>query len=242
MNLTTRESSGTSAVRLGFWTATLTAGCATAALALGVATPPRSGPNCRDGCIPYPYTDGAAFVPRDYLWMYPAFLMAAVFVALVLCIHHRARGDQQVWSGIGLCFAAIAAAVLTTGYFIQLAVMQPSLLKGETEGLTLFSQYNPHGVFIALEDLGYLMVGVALLFTGVALVGSGAVERAVRWLFIVGGLAAIGALIGLSLIYGQDLEYRYEVIVIGIDWTALIVGGVLLSILFRRAGHDAPHR
>jgi hypothetical protein len=33
--------------------------------------------------------------------------------------------------------------------------MQPSLLKGETEGLTLFLQYNPDGIFIALEDLGY---------------------------------------------------------------------------------------
>jgi hypothetical protein len=47
---------------------------------------------------------------------------------------------------------------------------------------------------------------------------------------------AIGALIVLSLIYGKDLEYRFEVIVLSIDWTVLIVSGVLLSIWFRRAG------
>jgi hypothetical protein len=26
--------------------------------------------------------------------------------------------------------------------------------------MSLFSQYNPHGVFIALEDLGYLMMSL----------------------------------------------------------------------------------
>jgi hypothetical protein len=28
-----------------------------------------SGPNCLSDCITYPYTDVAAFVPGDYLWM-----------------------------------------------------------------------------------------------------------------------------------------------------------------------------
>ena len=38
----------------------------------------------------------------------------------------------------------------------------------------------------------------------------------------------------LSLIYGKDLEYRFEVAVITINWTLLIVVGVLLSVWFRR--------
>src|SRR6516165_4218465 len=73
---------------LGFWTALLTSVCAVAALAVGITTPPRSGPNCITDCLTYPYTDAAAFVPRDYLWMYPAALVAALFVVLVTCIHH----------------------------------------------------------------------------------------------------------------------------------------------------------
>jgi hypothetical protein len=32
-------------------------------------------------------------------------------------------------------------------------VVQPSLLSGESEGLAIISQYNPHGVFIAMQDL-----------------------------------------------------------------------------------------
>jgi len=45
----------------------------------------------------------------------------------------------------------------------------------------------------------------------------------------------IGAFIVLSLLYGKDLEYRFEVLVITINWTVLIVAGVLLSVFFKRA-------
>ena len=40
--------------------------------------------------------------------------------------------------------------------------------------------------------------------------------------------------VALRLLYGQNLEYRFEVAVITINWTLLIVIGVLLSIWFRR--------
>jgi hypothetical protein len=47
---------------------------------------------------------------------------------------------------------------------------------------------------------------------------------------------AIGTLIILSLLYGHDLEYRFEVAVISIDWLVLIISGILVSIVFNRAG------
>ncbi|MEZ4862770.1 MAG: hypothetical protein R3C14_15750 [Caldilineaceae bacterium] len=46
----------------------------------------------------------------------------------------------------------------TLNDYVQLMVMPPSFLKGKIARLSLFSQYNPHGVFIALEDISYLMV------------------------------------------------------------------------------------
>jgi hypothetical protein len=39
----------------------------------------------------------------------------------------------------------------------------------------------------------------------------------------------------MHLAYPFDLDYRFEVFAIAVDWTALIVAGVLLSILFGRA-------
>jgi hypothetical protein len=167
--------------------------------------------------------------------MYPALLLVLVFVGLMACVHRYATGDKKLYSQLGLSFALICAVLIAADYFIQLAVMQPSLLKGETEGLSLFSQYNPHGIFIALEDLGYLMMSLAFLCTAAVLAGRGRLERALRWLFIFGSLGAIASLIALTLVYGVDLEYRFEVVAITINWTVLIVSGVLLSILFRHA-------
>lgn len=46
------------------------------------------------------------------------------------------------------------------------------------------------------------------------------------------------ALVGYSVAYGFDLGYRYEVAVIVIDWLALIITGVLLSLVFRRATRE----
>jgi hypothetical protein len=155
------------------------------------------------------------------------------------CIHYYAADDKKIVSLIGLSFAVMCASAITMDYFIQLSVMQPSLLKGETEGLALFSQYNPHGIFIALEDLGYLLMSLAFLCVGVNFAGDGKLERAIRWLFISSAGLSIATFILLSLIYGQDLEYRFEVAIITINWLTLIAGGVLLGLLFRRGKGEA---
>ena len=146
--------------RFAFWVSVLVATSAALALALAVTTPPRSGPFCQTACITYPYTDAAAFVPRDYLWMYPATVMALLFVALIACVSHFAPARAKLYGQVGLAFAVISATALVLDYAVQLAVMQPSLLAGETGDISLFSQYNPHGAFIALENAGYFTMGV----------------------------------------------------------------------------------
>jgi len=222
------------ASKLGFWIALITAVLAAISLAIAIATPPISGPFCQSGCVTYPYANVASFIPHDYIWMYSAILLTPLFVILMTCIHYYADDDKKIFSQIGLCFAVISAAAITMDYFIQLAVIQPSLLKGETEGLALFSQYNPHGIFIALEDLGYLMMSLAFLFVGAIFSKDKRLEGAIRWLLILSSLIAIGAFIVLCLIYGQGLEYRFEVTIITINWIVLIALGILLSAFFRR--------
>lgn len=212
-----------SASRLGFWSAVLTAVLAAAFFAAGIASPVRN--------IPYPYV--ASFIPVDYLWMYPAFLLAPTFVVLMACIHAFAADDKQVFGQIGLSFAVVYAALIMSDYFIQWTVIQPSLLSGETANLALFTQYNPHGIFIALEGLGYLAMNGAFLFAA-AVFASGRLERALRWLFVTSFVAAIGSFVGLSLLRYDIVTF--EVTVITINCIVLIVSGALLSVLFRRAG------
>lgn len=229
-----------SVYHLGFWTAIFTALTAMVALGIAVTTPPRSGPFCTlemtDICVTYPYTAVAAYVPRDYIWMVPALLMVLLFLPLVVCLHQYAAPPKHLFSQLAILFAAIAVATLVVDYFIQLTVMAPSLVKGEAAGLSLFSQYNPHGIFIALENIGYLLMGVSFLCLAPVFDRGNGLARAIRFLLLICGLLAVGAFLVLVLRYGYDLEYRYEVAAIVIDWVALIIGGVLLSLFFRRAG------
>jgi hypothetical protein len=49
----------------------------------------------------------------------------------------------------------------------------------ETDGLALFTQYDPHGFFIALENLGYLILSAAFLFVGAAFGRANRLERSI---------------------------------------------------------------
>jgi hypothetical protein len=219
--------------RLGFWSAVLTAVIAAVQFAVGILTPARSGPFAStENIIHYPYTNVASFIPMDYLWLYPGFLLAPTFVVLLVCIHHYAADDNKIFSQIGLSFALIYAAVITADYFIQWTVAVPSISSGETEGFSLFTQYNPHGIFIALESLGYLMMSAALLFAA-PVFARGRLERAIRWLFVTDFVLAVVSFVALSL-----LEYdivAFEVTILTTNWVVLIASGALLSVLFKRA-------
>jgi hypothetical protein len=86
-----------SASRLGFWSAVLTTVTAAAFLAVGIATPARSGPFCTgSSCIAYPYVTGlTSFIPMDYIWLCPGFLLAIALVVLMACIHYFAFDDNN---------------------------------------------------------------------------------------------------------------------------------------------------
>ena len=222
------------ATTLGFWAAVATAVSAAIALGLGVTTPPRSGPNCSSDCITAPYTDAAAFVPRDYLWVYAASVMVLLFVVLVAGVHHAVVESHRVLSQVALSFAVIATVAAVLDYAVQLTVLQPALLKGELDGLSLWSMYNPHGVFIALENAAYLLMAVSFVFLAAALPKVGGVVRAARIVLVAAGAIVVLSSVLLAVQYGRDLDYRFEVLAIGVDWLALIVAGALLAVGFRK--------
>jgi hypothetical protein len=167
--------------------------------------------------------------------MYPAILLTLLFVALMVCLHHYAAPEKKIFSQIGLAFALISATALIFDYFIQVSVIQPSLMKGETDGIAILTQYNPHGLFIALEEIGYLMMSLSLLCVAPIFSSRDRLEGAVRWVFIVGFLLTLISFIVTSMVYGLYREYRFEVAVITIDWLVLILAGILLSVVFKRA-------
>jgi hypothetical protein len=139
------------------------------------------------------------------------------------------------------------ATVLVVAYALQLMVVQPSIIKGEQDGLTFWTQFNPHGGFIALESVGYLLLSISLLAAARLTPGPGAAQRVVR--YAGGGLGAVGvfALPIEAALLGSDLEYFYELTSLSMVWTAIAVTSFALAAahphqpsLGGLSGHSAP--
>ena len=163
-----------------------------------------------------------------------AIILTLSYWVLMVSIHVYASNQRKIFSQIGLSFALMATMVLVGDYFVQFSVVPISLMSGETEGITLLTQYNAHGVFIVLEELGYLLMSLSFLFMAPVFINKNRLEVAVRWVFIISFLLTVLALTLISINYGLDRQDRFEVAVISIDWLVLIVNGILLSIVFKQ--------
>jgi hypothetical protein len=161
--------------------------------------------------------------------MYPAVLGAFVLVALMACVFLSSEPRSKAYGFVAVLAATMSATVLGVVYFVQLATVQPALLLGEASELTLWSMYNQHGLFIALEDLGYWLMSASLLFAAAVFAGDSRVEKGLRWLLAIGGAIGVAALPIAALIYRADLSYRYEVLAILVNWSVLILAGVMLA-------------
>ncbi|MEJ2263286.1 MAG: hypothetical protein P8X95_07565 [Anaerolineales bacterium] len=235
----TRPSSSTSS-RFGYYSALLTTVITIVTFGFALIAIPISGANCPGDCVTYPYLDTVSQFPRDFLWMPLAILMVIAYVMLMVSIHFYAPDPRKIFSQVGLSFALIAAAILASNYFIQFSVIPMSLMNGETNGLATLIQYNPHGVFIALEELGFLIMSLSFVFMAPVFANKSRLESAVRWIFIAGFVLVVASLILISINYGLDRQDRFEVVVISINWLVLIVNGALLGIIFRRQSKIEP--
>jgi hypothetical protein len=220
--------------RVGLYAAILTALTTLVTFSLAIIAIPNSGAGCREECVEYPYVNTLSEFPRDYLWMPPAMLLIVFYVILIVSIHTYAAQHKKVYSQIGLSFALIAAGMLLSDYYIQFSVVPVSLMNQETDGIALLTQYNAHGVFIVLEELGYLLMSLSFLFLAPVFANRGRLASVVKWVFITGFVLTIVFFVVISINYGLDRMDRFEIAVISINWLVLVTNGVLLSLLFRR--------
>jgi hypothetical protein len=220
--------------RIGFYTAILTVAVTVVTFGLAMTAIPISGANCPGDCVAYPYLDTLSQYPKDFMWMFPAMLLVLVYVVLVVCVHAYVDGQKKILSQIGLSFTIIASVILLSDYYLQVSVVPMSLMNAETEGLAMLIQYNSHGIFLVLEELGYLMMALSFLFIAAALSNRSRLETTIRWIFAIGSVLVMLALPVISISHGLERLDRFEVIAISVDWLILIVNGALLGIVFRR--------
>jgi len=228
------ESSKTVILKFGFYsTIALTLLTITTFGFAMIAVPP-AGPYCPGNCMDYPFRNLLDYYPRDYYWMYLAVFQIFSFVIFVISVHYIAQVDKRIFSTVGIAFAIISTTVLLADYFIQFATVPISMLNGETEGIALITQYNGHGIFIALEELGYITMSIALFFLAFVFPSNNKLEKSIRWILFLPLFLNILTFVLFSIKYGIDRNYRFEVASISIDWIFIIIAGVLISIYFNR--------
>lgn len=189
-----------------------------------IAVPP-CGPYCLENCIGYPYLDTLHLFPRDFIWVYLALFQLIVFLVFISFIHQSAREDRKVFSLPALLIGTIASAILIMTYYTQAAVLPVSLLKEEYDGLALFSMYNEHGIFIAREEIAYLLMALSLFLFSWTFTGSDRRTTFLKWLFRLPFLASLLGFVVITVLHGVDRSYRFEIITISANWLVLIVGG-----------------
>lgn len=218
---------------LGLWVPILTGIATLITFFIAFRTEPLSGPFCLDGCFVYPFTNITSRFPADYLWMYPAMGVMLLYVILMSLIHFSAHENKKIYSQTGLLFALSAFIVLAGDYFVQLSVIQPSLLLGEDDGIALLSQFNPHGLFIALEEFGFLLMSISFIFMA-PVFADGRLQRVLRWTLITSFILNMVALVWIAAQFGVFREYRYEIASISINWLTLIIVSALLVALNKK--------
>ena len=220
--------------QVGLYSSVLTVVLTIVTFGFAITAIPISGANCLVGCIEYPYLNTVMQFPKDYMWMIPAIVLMSIYLIWMISMHAYAAPSRKIFGQIGLAFALMSTLILISDYFIQFSVVPISLMSGETEGITLLTQYNAHGIFIVLEELGYLLMSLSFLFMAPVFSNSNRLENAVRWVFLIGFILALVALAIFSGIYGLDRQDRFEVTIISIDWLVLIISGILLSRVFKK--------
>lgn len=230
-----------SASKFGYWISIVTAILAIITFTLAIFTPPLSGPFCKSGCFQYPYSDIISRFPRDYYWMYLAMILMLFYLAMMAVVHQTVNTTRKHFTLIGLSFAIMSTLILCTDYFIQVSVIQQSLLAGETDGISILSQFNPHGIFIALEEIGFMFMVISFFCLIPVFSKHNSNQRAIKWTSVIGMVLTVVSIISISGVYGINREYRFEVAVITIAWLELITIGFLLSYYFKQLngkGHE----
>ena len=212
--------------RIGFWSANLTAVFAAAFLGMGIF-----GSSYTEA-IKYPYVL-TAIRPIDYVVWNPACFLSMVVVVLLVCVYRQGAADKKIFSQIALSFAMIYAGLTVSDFFLQWTVVLPSIAASETAELSLLSIYNPHGIPIAIECLGYLLLNSALLFLAPLFGGRNRLERSLRWLLVAGFVLVIGAFC-ISSLTGNPIVV-FEVVAVTINVLMLVAAGASMSLFFKRA-------
>jgi len=195
---------------------------------------PISGANAPNGGIPYPYLDTLQQYPRDYIWQYIGMVVIILYLAHYAFIEKYINASTKISTRIGLLLAIISAGILLVDYYLQVTIIVPSLRANEHEGIALVTQYNPHGTFIALEELGYILMLLSFVCLVPIYIRKAYGARSLAIINTAGAVVVMLDFIALSIKYGLDRKDRFEIVILSVCWLLLILNGLLIARRIRK--------
>ena len=194
---------------------------------------PISGANVVGEGIPYPYLDTLGQFPKDYAWQVFAIIQLVIFIWLFSIFPGAIIGSQRHHAESARAFALASGIILIIDYYVQFSVVPISLRSGELDGLPLLIQYNSHGLFIVLEEIGYILMSVAFVFMGQCFLGAGKKMNVLRWVLRLPLVVGAILFIYISVKVGLDRKDSFEIWIISLDWIAMLVVTLIMAMIFR---------
>jgi len=210
--------------RVGVWAGALTAALAGGLLVIGLLTPVRAGPFCTRDCLVYPYSGAGSLFPGDSFWMVPGILLAPAVLVLEARLLAAVPADRRIFGRVSGELASGYVAAILIAYLTQILAVTPMVRSGHADSVAFFTQYNPNGMFLALECTGYLLLNASLLFVGLALPRTTRTEEYLWGLFGVAFLASVAT--GLAVALTGSALVVLEIGLITITTLTLILAGL----------------
>lgn len=102
--------------------------------------------------------------PWDGILIYGFSLGIVVpFILMMVALHCFVPEDKKLWSQAALVFTIIYAVFVTANYVVQLATVIPVSPEVDAGALRVLSQ-TPHSLFWDFDAIGYIAMGLAMLF------------------------------------------------------------------------------
>lgn len=173
---------------------------------------------------------GALNYPWDEILIYGfSFCIVIPLILEILALHYITADEKKFWSHAAVLFTVIYAVFVTANYVVQLATVIPATLKGNADKISVLVQ-TPHSLFWDFDAIGYIFMGLAILFV-IPVFKKQGFQRWVRYSFFIHG-AIVTPLITFVYFYP---DFSNELLLIGIPWGLTApVSMLLLAIYFRK--------
>ena len=174
-------------------------------------------------------------LPRPWdvvLTIAPSLLLAPSFLALLVCVNALTPGERQIWSQLGVAFACVYVPLCVAAYIVELVVVEPRVMRGNTTETALLTIARGDSVFNAIDGIGYIFMCLSTFVASRAFDKS----RLQRWigrLFVVNGMLAVP----IFLTYFVSRSFIWMAAL----WSITITGSaILVAIHFWRIGRLRP--